>query len=262
MPVCPVTDARLKAAASDSGWLMYRRDYASRGYAPFKTIDTGNVANLKPAWDWKSEFDMGHEAPPIVNGDYLFITTPKNHLIAFQASTGKEAVGVRPRPVQRRPEDHLLRRGQSRRGAVRGQGLHGHPGQPRGRAERADRRCGLERAAQRARRGLCDDPGPAGGQGQGDRRRVRRRVRRARLHRGAGRQDRQAGVEAAHHPAAGRAGRRHLAEGRGRDRRRRGLADRQLRRRHRHPVLGVGNPGPWLATLRPATICTPTRSSR
>lgn len=86
----PVTDARLKAAASDSGWLMYRRDYTSRGYAPFKTIDTSNVANLKPAWDWKSEFDMGHEAPPIVNGDYLFITTPKNHLIAFQASTGKK----------------------------------------------------------------------------------------------------------------------------------------------------------------------------
>lgn len=86
----PVTDARLKSADTDNGWLMYRRDYTSRGYAPFKAIDAKNVANLKPAWDWKSEFDMGHEAPPIVNGDYLFITTPKNHLIAFQASTGKE----------------------------------------------------------------------------------------------------------------------------------------------------------------------------
>jgi len=86
----PVTDARLKSAATDKGWLMYRRDYTSRGYAPFKTIDTKNVANLKPAWDWKSPLDMGHEAPPIVNGDYLFVTTPKNHLIAFQASTGKQ----------------------------------------------------------------------------------------------------------------------------------------------------------------------------
>ncbi|SEM23906.1 alcohol dehydrogenase (cytochrome c) [Pseudoxanthomonas sp. GM95] len=86
----PVTDARLKAAGTDNGWLMYRRDYTSRGYAPFKTISTKNVANLKPAWDWKSPLDMGHEAPPIVNGDYLFVTTPKNHLIAFQASTGKQ----------------------------------------------------------------------------------------------------------------------------------------------------------------------------
>lgn len=86
----PVTDARLKSAATDKGWLMYRRDYTSRGYAPFKSIDTKNVASLKPAWDWKSPLDMGHEAPPIVNGDYLFVTTPKNHVVAFQASTGKK----------------------------------------------------------------------------------------------------------------------------------------------------------------------------
>lgn len=85
-----VTDARLADAANDDGWLMYRRDYASSGYAPFDSINAGTVAGLKPAWDYKTAFDMGHESPPIVNGDYLFVTTPKNHLIAFQASTGKE----------------------------------------------------------------------------------------------------------------------------------------------------------------------------
>lgn len=86
----PVTDARLKNAAQDNGWLMYRRDYTSSGYAPFDAINTGNVANLKQVWDYKTGFDMGHEAPPIVNGDYLFVTTPKNQLLAFQASTGKQ----------------------------------------------------------------------------------------------------------------------------------------------------------------------------
>ena len=85
-----VTDARLADAANDDGWLMYRRDYGSSGYAPFDSINATNVAGLKPAWDYKTAFDMGHESPPIVNGDYLFVTTPKNHLIAFQASTGKE----------------------------------------------------------------------------------------------------------------------------------------------------------------------------
>jgi alcohol dehydrogenase (cytochrome c) len=85
----PVTDARLKNAAQDDGWLMYRRDYTSSGYAPFDAINTDNVANLKQVWDYKTGFDMGHEAPPIVNGDYLFITTPKNQLLAFQATTGK-----------------------------------------------------------------------------------------------------------------------------------------------------------------------------
>lgn len=85
-----VTDARLLNAANDDGWLMYRRDYGSSGYAPFDSINASNVTQLKQAWDWKSPFDMGHESPPIVNGDYLFVTTPKNHLVAFQASTGKE----------------------------------------------------------------------------------------------------------------------------------------------------------------------------
>jgi len=86
----PVTDARLMKAGSDDGWLMYRRDYGSSGYAPFDTINTQNVTKLKPAWDFETGFDMGHEAPPIVNGDMMFITTPKNVLIAFEASTGKE----------------------------------------------------------------------------------------------------------------------------------------------------------------------------
>ena len=85
----PVTTARLGAAASDNGWLMYRRDYTSSGYAPFDSINTGNVTGLKQVWDYKTGFDQGHEAPPIVNGDTMFITTPKDELLAFQASTGK-----------------------------------------------------------------------------------------------------------------------------------------------------------------------------
>jgi len=85
----PVTEARLNDAAKDNGWLMYRRDYGSSGYAPFDTINTKNVTDLKQVWDFETGFDTGHEAPGIVNGDYLFLTTPKNELHAFQASTGK-----------------------------------------------------------------------------------------------------------------------------------------------------------------------------
>lgn len=86
----PVTNARLENAANDNGWLMYRRDYASTGYAPFKNINTGNVTGLKQVWDYKTAFEQGHESPAIVNGDYMYITTPKNELVAFQASTGKQ----------------------------------------------------------------------------------------------------------------------------------------------------------------------------
>lgn len=85
----PVTDARLEAAATDNGWLMYRHDYTSSGYSPFDRINAGNVTQLKQVWDYKSTYDQGHESPPIVNGDTMFVTTPKDELLAFQASTGK-----------------------------------------------------------------------------------------------------------------------------------------------------------------------------
>lgn len=85
----PVTDARLLQAARDDGWLMYRRDYASTGYAPFAEINTGNVGQLKLAYELESGLDVGHESPPVVNGDYLYVTTPRSRVIALQASTGK-----------------------------------------------------------------------------------------------------------------------------------------------------------------------------
>ncbi|GAA4481464.1 methanol/ethanol family PQQ-dependent dehydrogenase [Gluconacetobacter asukensis] len=88
-PYQPVTSERLGHAAQDNGWLMYRHDYSSTGYSVLDGVNAGNVAQLKPVWDYETGSKSGHEAPPIVNGDYMFITTPKNGLLAFQASTGK-----------------------------------------------------------------------------------------------------------------------------------------------------------------------------
>jgi alcohol dehydrogenase (cytochrome c) len=86
----PVTDARLGSAATDDGWLMYRHDYKSSGYSPLAEITPSNVGKLQPVWDFKSGLLQGHESPAIVNGNYLFITTPKDGLYAFEASTGKQ----------------------------------------------------------------------------------------------------------------------------------------------------------------------------
>lgn len=86
----PVTDVRLVNAAKDDGWLMYRRDYASTGFAPFDQINAGNVAQLKVAFDHKSGLTQGHEGAPVVNGNVMFLTTPMDHVIALDATTGKE----------------------------------------------------------------------------------------------------------------------------------------------------------------------------
>jgi len=85
----PVTDARLANAATDDGWLMYRGDYTSSGFSQLSQITKANVTGLKQVWDFESGMKPGHESPPVVNGDTMFITTPKDEVLAFQASTGK-----------------------------------------------------------------------------------------------------------------------------------------------------------------------------
>jgi len=88
-PYAPVTDARLAAAASDDGWLMYRRSYDSRGYAPFTEIGAQNVAQLRVVFTYATNLPQGHESPPVVNGRTMFVTTPLDRLIALDAVTGR-----------------------------------------------------------------------------------------------------------------------------------------------------------------------------
>lgn len=85
----PVTNHRLLRAESDHGWLMYRRAYNSNGFAPFTQINADNVKDLKVVFSYKSGLNQGHEGAPIVNGRYMFVTTPLDHLIAMDSTTGK-----------------------------------------------------------------------------------------------------------------------------------------------------------------------------
>ncbi len=43
----PVTSERLLAGAADDGWVMYRKSYDGRGFAPFDSINAKNVSQLK-----------------------------------------------------------------------------------------------------------------------------------------------------------------------------------------------------------------------
>ena len=83
----PVTSQRLINPESEN-WLMYRGSYNSWGYSELKQINRRNVARLKPVWAFSTGMREGHQAPPIVNDGYMFITTPHNHLLALDAKTG------------------------------------------------------------------------------------------------------------------------------------------------------------------------------
>ena len=166
-PYAPVTDARLKNAATDPGWLMYRKDYASTGYSMLKQITTANVDKLKQVWDYKSSYEQGHESPPVVNGDYMYVTTPKDEVLAFKASTGKPSLELQARSLAGRPEDRLLRRGQPGRGPLRRERLSRHARQLCRRPQCQDRRSRVEAAAYPGRHGSRDDAGADGPAGQG-----------------------------------------------------------------------------------------------
>jgi alcohol dehydrogenase (cytochrome c) len=83
----PVTDQRLIEPEAQN-WLMYRGTYNGWGYSPLKQINTANVKQLFPVWSLSTGVDEGHQSPPIVNNGIMFITTPKQQVLAINAKTG------------------------------------------------------------------------------------------------------------------------------------------------------------------------------
>ncbi len=83
----PVTDERLLTPEPDS-WLMYRRTYDGWGFSPLNQIDASNVADLAPVWRFDTGTNDGEpQAPPIVNGETMFVTTA-DQVLALDAATG------------------------------------------------------------------------------------------------------------------------------------------------------------------------------
>ncbi len=87
VPYSTVTAERL-THPEPGNWLMYRRTYDSWGYSPLKQIDTSNVAQLKPLWSFSTGVEEGHQSPPIVNDGVMFITTPRDQVLALDARSG------------------------------------------------------------------------------------------------------------------------------------------------------------------------------
>lgn len=82
-------------------WANYGNDPGGMRYSPIKQINTGNVKNLKPVWNYQSGelktyegTDIGEkaafEATPLMVNGVLYFSTPTNRIIAINAATGKE----------------------------------------------------------------------------------------------------------------------------------------------------------------------------
>src|SRR6266850_2720162 len=82
-----VTEQRL-LNPEPHNWLMYRGNFNGWGYSPLEQITPANVKKLVPVWTFSTGVDEGHQAPPIVNNGIMFITTPKNQVLALDAKKG------------------------------------------------------------------------------------------------------------------------------------------------------------------------------
>src|SRR5258708_17452900 len=84
-----VTDERLEHPAAGD-WLMYRRTYDGSGYSPLNQITPSNIHQVTLAWSVSTDLLGAHETTVIVNHGRMFITTPQNNIIAFDAKTGNQ----------------------------------------------------------------------------------------------------------------------------------------------------------------------------
>jgi alcohol dehydrogenase (cytochrome c) len=85
----PVTDARLLQPEAEN-WLQWRHSYAGWGYSPLNKITADNVAGLTVAWTYSTGAKGAHEAAPIINNGFMYVSTPENQVIALDAINGYE----------------------------------------------------------------------------------------------------------------------------------------------------------------------------
>jgi alcohol dehydrogenase (cytochrome c) len=82
-----VSDQRL-GNPSTPHWLVYRGTYDGWGFHPADLINTTNVKQLVPLWRFSTGESGWHQATPVVNAGVMFITTPRNQVVALNAFNG------------------------------------------------------------------------------------------------------------------------------------------------------------------------------
>lgn len=84
-------DTRLAAAESDdANWLTYGNGYANRRYSGLSAINRDTVARLAPAWIYQTGVLGSFPTNPLVVDGVMYLSTPRNHVVALDARTGAQ----------------------------------------------------------------------------------------------------------------------------------------------------------------------------
>jgi glucose dehydrogenase len=81
----------VRAAKAQDDWIAIGHDRGEQRYSSLKQIDRKNVAQLRLAWTYDTGLKGAtFEATPLVVKGVLYVTTPKDELVALDATTGKQ----------------------------------------------------------------------------------------------------------------------------------------------------------------------------
>lgn len=88
---CLVTVGLSQVAPKKGDWPEYGRDSGGSRYSPLAQINTGNVDRLDRAWTYHTgEIGRSFEATPILVNNVLYLSTPKQNVVALNPETGAQ----------------------------------------------------------------------------------------------------------------------------------------------------------------------------
>ena len=81
LPASAGPRATVTLDAEDGQWTMPIKSYSAIRYSQLGEITTDNVKNLRPVWSFSTSVLRGHEEPPIVVGNTMYVLTPYPNIL-------------------------------------------------------------------------------------------------------------------------------------------------------------------------------------
>ncbi|MDE2580654.1 MAG: PQQ-binding-like beta-propeller repeat protein [Rhodospirillales bacterium] len=86
-----VSDQQLMNASRNlDNWMLYGRTYKNQRFSPLKQVNADNVKALQPVAIIQTGVAASFENSPIVVNGIMYVSTPWDHVIAYDATNGKQ----------------------------------------------------------------------------------------------------------------------------------------------------------------------------